>query len=43
MKRQIAEAWEAQDPAYRLTIETEVFWRRGGPPDRETVRAPEGR
>jgi hypothetical protein len=32
-KRKLSEAW---DPAnsYALTIETEVFWRRGGPPRR---------
>lgn len=33
MKKRIAEAWEAREGAYDLTIEPEVFWRRGGPPD----------
>ena len=28
---------------YRLVIEPEVFWRRGGPPERDTVPKPEGR
>jgi len=29
------DAWRvaAGDSAYELTVETEVFWRRGGPPD----------
>jgi hypothetical protein len=41
MKALIHEAWEAQDPTYRLTIEPEVFWRRGAPPKRERVTEPE--
>jgi uncharacterized repeat protein (TIGR01451 family) len=32
IKQEIAEAWKARD-GYELTIETEVFWRRGGPPE----------
>ncbi len=32
LKRQIADRWQEQDGGYRLDIETEVFWRRGGPP-----------
>jgi uncharacterized repeat protein (TIGR01451 family) len=32
VKREIAARWE--QGSYRLTIETEVFWRRGGPPER---------
>jgi hypothetical protein len=43
IKEQIDEAWEALNPAYRLTVEPEVFWRRGGPPEKGTVRAPEDR
>ena len=33
-RRQIIEAWEGLDGGggYELTIEPEVFWRRGGPP-----------
>jgi uncharacterized repeat protein (TIGR01451 family) len=42
VKREIAERWEALD-SYPLTIEPEVFWRRGAPPDRVGVRAPDGR
>jgi uncharacterized repeat protein (TIGR01451 family)/fimbrial isopeptide formation D2 family protein len=30
VKREIAEGWE--QGSYELTIETEIFWRRGGPP-----------
>jgi hypothetical protein len=35
---QIAEAWEDRD-SYELTIEPEIFWRRGGPPDGSVVPA----
>ncbi|HEX9366082.1 MAG TPA: hypothetical protein VF921_05610, partial [Vicinamibacterales bacterium] len=40
--RRVTEAW---DPAssYPLTIEPEIFWRRGGPPKQAGVRAPGGR
>jgi len=31
LKRMVAAKWKHE--AYELTIETEVFWRRGGPPD----------
>ena len=30
----IAERWEALDCCYKLTIETEVFWRKGNPSNR---------
>ena len=41
-KHQLNEAW---DPAksYALTIEEEVFWRRGGPAKQPKVRVAEGR
>ena len=32
VKREIADRWE--QGSYALTIETEIFWRRGGPPAR---------
>ena len=32
VKAEIIEAWEGLDAGYQLTIEPEVFWRRGGPP-----------
>ncbi len=43
MKEEINEAWEALSSSYRLTIEPEVFWRRGGPPERDTPQFPESR
>jgi hypothetical protein len=39
IKRQIMDAWKAMDSGYALTIEPEVFWRRGGPPKRPTEPA----
>jgi hypothetical protein len=35
VKREIADRWEQGN--YQLTVETEIFWRRGGPPDRRPV------
>jgi hypothetical protein len=32
LKKEIAARWERPEPAYQLTIENEVFWRRGSPP-----------
>jgi large repetitive protein len=34
VKREITETWKALDCCYPLTVETEVFWRRGAPPER---------
>ena len=34
IKRQLTEAWDAANDSYALTIEPEVFWRRGAPPKR---------
>jgi len=34
IKTRIAEAWAEQYGDYELTIETEVFWRRGAPPSK---------
>ncbi len=42
VKRQVTEAWDAEKD-YPLTIEPEVFWRRGAPPKRRDMRAPDGR
>jgi hypothetical protein len=42
IERQLTEAWGA-DEGYALTIEPEVFWRRGAPPERSDVPRPEGR
>ncbi len=32
LKKEIAKQWDRSGGGYQLTIETEVFWRRGGPP-----------
>jgi fimbrial isopeptide formation D2 family protein/uncharacterized repeat protein (TIGR01451 family) len=32
LKKQIADRWQKQGDGYRLDMETEIFWRRGGPP-----------
>jgi large repetitive protein len=37
MKRLLAREWEELDCCYQLSIETEVFWRRGAPPSRAGV------
>ncbi len=42
VKRQLTEAWAAAN-SYALTIEPEVFWRRGAPPKRHDVRVPGSR
>jgi hypothetical protein len=34
LKNVIEEEWDFSAGDYRLDIETEVFWRRGGPPQR---------
>jgi uncharacterized repeat protein (TIGR01451 family)/fimbrial isopeptide formation D2 family protein len=31
LKKEIAEQWKQSGSGYRLTIETEIFWRRGAP------------
>ncbi|MCK5887690.1 MAG: hypothetical protein KAG70_14485, partial [Alcanivorax sp.] len=36
MKRMIAEQWAEMGNPYELTIETEVFWRTGAPPERSS-------
>ena len=37
MKKLLVTEWEAIDCCYQLTVETEVFWRRGTPPSRSGV------
>jgi hypothetical protein len=32
LKKKFTKQWEQTDGGYRLTIETEIFWRRGAPP-----------
>jgi uncharacterized repeat protein (TIGR01451 family) len=43
VKQQLTEDWEAMNCCYLLTIEPEVFWRLGGPPERPAVPVPESR
>jgi len=43
IRKQITESWEAMNSSYQLTIEPEVFWRLGGPPEKSAVREPSGR
>jgi uncharacterized repeat protein (TIGR01451 family)/fimbrial isopeptide formation D2 family protein len=43
VKRQLTEAWDEEKDNYVLTIEPEVFWRRGAPSKRPDVRVPESR
>src|ERR1041385_2256524 len=43
LKRQVAEAWDADKDRYMLTIEPEVFWRRGAPPKKSDLRVAESR
>jgi hypothetical protein len=41
IETQIMQEWRALHGSYPLTIEPEVFWRRGAPPERERVRTPD--
>src|SRR5262245_29449600 len=43
IKRQVIDAWQAASPGYVLTIEPEIFWRRGAPPKQPAVRVPGSR
>jgi uncharacterized repeat protein (TIGR01451 family) len=43
LKRQVTETWHAEKDTYVLTIEPEVFWRRGAPPKRSDLRVPGSR
>jgi large repetitive protein len=43
LKRQLTDAWDEEKDRYLLTIEPEVFWRRGAPPKRSDLRVPESR
>jgi len=40
VKRQLIEAWDPKKDSYVLTIEPEVFWRRGGPVKRSDAHPP---
>jgi large repetitive protein len=41
VKRQVTESWDASN--YPLTIEPEIFWRKGAPPRQPRTPAPGGR
>jgi uncharacterized repeat protein (TIGR01451 family) len=43
VKKLIMDEWKTLDCCYDLTIEPEVFWRLGAPPDQPNVRIPAGR
>src|SRR5215469_12337121 len=43
IKRQVTDAWAAGKGNYALSIEPEIFWRRGAPLKRPDVRVPESR
>ena len=43
IRQQLTQAWKATKDNYVLTIEPEVFWRRGAPPRRPDVRVPESK
>jgi uncharacterized repeat protein (TIGR01451 family) len=40
IKRQLSDAWDTKNSGSMLTIEPEVFWRRGAPAKRPDVRRP---
>ena len=40
IKRQLTKEWEASKSGYALSIEPEIFWRRGAPVKRPDVRLP---
>ena len=40
IKSEVAQSWLELNCCYRLTVETQVFWRRGGPPQQADVRTP---
>jgi uncharacterized repeat protein (TIGR01451 family)/fimbrial isopeptide formation D2 family protein len=44
IKRQLSDAWDSEkQDSYVLTIEPEVFWRRGAPPKKSDLRVPGSR
>ena len=42
VEQQIGNAWEALGGGYELTIEPEIFWRRGAPLDETSARMRDG-
>jgi hypothetical protein len=43
VKSEITQSWRELDCCYELTVETEVFWRRGGPPQQADLHTPASR
>lgn len=43
VKSEIVQSWEELACCYDLAVETQVFWRRGGPPQQADVRTPQSR
>lgn len=43
VKGEITQSWQELDCCYRLTIESQVFWRLGGPPQQADLRTPASR
>ena len=43
IRQQITGLWEELKSPYQLTVEPEVFWRLGGPPEKSAVYEPSGR
>jgi uncharacterized repeat protein (TIGR01451 family) len=43
VKRELTASWDTANAGYRLTIEPEIFWRRGAPAKPTGVRVAEGR
>jgi hypothetical protein len=43
VKQQVTEAWSAAEAGYPLTIEPEIFWRKGAPPKSREARGAGGR
>ncbi len=37
VKRDLIEKWKEENHPYELTVETEIYWRRGGPPDHKVL------
>jgi len=37
IKQMLADRWKADNRSYALTIETEIYWRRGAPPKRKAI------
>jgi hypothetical protein len=41
VEQEITSAWKALACCYELTIEPDVFWHRGAPPDRPAASTPD--